>query len=112
MTNVSLNLAIEAALVAGEAILSFYKSDVTYINKKDNTPLTKADSASNNLICKKLFDAGKIGLPAACSFTTRGAVGASIWTGQARTVAHQHQCLFASSPPDQSYASSVHFNAS
>lgn len=58
MTNVSLNLAIEAALVAGEAILSFYKSDVTYINKKDNTPLTKADSASNNLICKKLFDAG------------------------------------------------------
>lgn len=46
-----LNLAIEAALQAGEAILKVYSQDtISSENKDDNSPLTQADLASHETI--------------------------------------------------------------
>lgn len=50
-----LNIAIEAALEAGKAILEIYKSDDFEVEiKGDNSPLTKADKASHNVIVSYL----------------------------------------------------------
>ena len=42
------------ALEAGEEILKFYNADIEVIHKDDNSPLTKADLASNKIILKFL----------------------------------------------------------
>ena len=38
------------AIKAGNEILSFYKDDINFVKKDDDSPLTKADLASNSLI--------------------------------------------------------------
>lgn len=45
-------IAIEAAIEAGKAILDIYNSasDIEIVSKDDNSPLTKADKASNDVI--------------------------------------------------------------
>lgn len=45
---------IETAREAGEAILSFYTSDVEVITKEDDSPLTKADLAAHHIIVNAL----------------------------------------------------------
>ena len=52
-----LNIAITAALEAGKVILEIYKSDDFEVEiKGDNSPLTKADDASHNVIMSYLTD--------------------------------------------------------
>lgn len=48
--NEYLNIAIKAAIDAGEEILSIYKSPFEIIEKEDKSPLTKADLASSKII--------------------------------------------------------------
>ncbi|RCW90265.1 3'(2'),5'-bisphosphate nucleotidase CysQ [Winogradskyella arenosi] len=53
--NKNLNTAIEAALEAGKAILEIYNTDDFGVEiKGDNSPLTKADIASHNVIMSYL----------------------------------------------------------
>jgi 3'(2'), 5'-bisphosphate nucleotidase len=55
----NLKTAIEAALQAGKAILEIYHSGVFDIEiKEDNSPLTKADTASHNIIMSYLESTG------------------------------------------------------
>ena len=49
-----LNLAIEAALLAGEAIMKIYDKKYKIKEKSDNSPLTEADLAADQIICEKL----------------------------------------------------------
>ena len=50
-----LNIAITAALEAGKVILEIYKSDDFEVEVKgDNSPLTRADTASHNVIMSYL----------------------------------------------------------
>ena len=50
-----LNTAINAALEAGKVILEIYNSGEFYTEiKADNSPLTKADTASHNVIMSYL----------------------------------------------------------
>ena len=50
-----LNIAITAALEAGKVILEIYKSDDFEVEVKgDNSPLTRADTASHNVIMSNL----------------------------------------------------------
>lgn len=45
----------QVALDAGKAIVDIYESDEFEIERKeDNSPLTKADKASNEIICQGL----------------------------------------------------------
>ena len=56
-----ISLAIKASLLAGEQILEIYQSDQFDAEiKTDNSPLTKADKASHNIIVKQL---SKLGMP-------------------------------------------------
>ena len=54
--NQLLNLGLEAAVKAGKEIINIYKNTETidYENKKDNSPLTIADTKSHNIICQHL----------------------------------------------------------
>jgi len=55
----NLKTAIEAALQAGKAILEIYHSGAFDIEiKEDNSPLTKADTASHNIIMSYLESTG------------------------------------------------------
>lgn len=45
---------LEVSKKAGDAIMSFYNSDYNIERKGDNTPLTEADLASNQIILKEL----------------------------------------------------------
>jgi len=45
---------IEISKEAGKAILEVYNTDFDYEIKKDLSPLTTADTLSNNIICKRL----------------------------------------------------------
>jgi 3''-Phosphoadenosine 5''-phosphosulfate (PAPS) 3''-phosphatase len=45
---------IDIANLAGDAIMSIYNTDFDYELKDDNSPLTEADLASNNIIMKRL----------------------------------------------------------
>ena len=52
-----LDLAVKAALLAGEEILKIYNDESADFNveiKADNSPLTIADKMSNEVICKEL----------------------------------------------------------
>lgn len=56
-----ISLAIKASLLAGEQILKIYQSDQFDAElKTDNSPLTKADKASHNIIVEQL---SKLGMP-------------------------------------------------
>ena len=56
-----ISLAIKASLLAGEKILEIYNSNQFEEElKNDNSPLTKADKASHNIIVKQL---SKLGMP-------------------------------------------------
>ena len=46
-----LNVVIDAALKAGQIIMKYYNTDYTVEEKADKTPLTIADTESNQLIC-------------------------------------------------------------
>ena len=54
--NNMIKIASEAALMAGEEIMKIYNDSefIDFKNKKDNSPLTKADRASHNIISKIL----------------------------------------------------------
>ena len=45
---------IEISEEAGKAILEVYNSDFDYETKEDLSPLTRADTLSNNIICERL----------------------------------------------------------
>lgn len=45
---------IKTAQKAGETILTFYDNDIEVVRKEDDSPLTKADLASHNIIIKSL----------------------------------------------------------
>ena len=45
---------IEISKEAGKAILEVYNTDFDYQLKEDLSPLTKADTLSNNIICERL----------------------------------------------------------
>ena len=45
---------IKISKEAGKAILEVYNSDFDYELKEDLSPLTKADTASHNIICERL----------------------------------------------------------
>jgi len=47
---------IDIACLAGNAIMDIYDSEFDYELKDDNSPLTKADKISNNIILKSLKD--------------------------------------------------------
>ena len=48
--NDSLNISIIAAIAAGKEILKIYESGFEVIRKEDKSPLTEADTASDNII--------------------------------------------------------------
>ena len=59
MKNKTLKLAIETALIAGDAILDTYKNDDFEITLKDDkSPFTKADFVSNQIIGSSLKNTG------------------------------------------------------
>ena len=59
MKNKILKLAIETALIAGEAILNIYQNDNFEVTiKGDESPFTKADFVSNQIICSSLKNTG------------------------------------------------------
>lgn len=53
-----LKLAVNAALLAGEEILSIYNTDFDIETKPDNTPVTNADKASGRCIGEELKKSG------------------------------------------------------
>lgn len=53
-----LNIAINAAIYAGESIMSIYNRNFTVDYKQDNSPLTEADLASNSKIMEYLSTTG------------------------------------------------------
>jgi len=54
-----LEIAIKASLLAGQKIMEIYESeDFSVEYKKDDSPLTKADLASHDIIEKILLDTG------------------------------------------------------
>lgn len=54
-----LNIAVDAAIVAGKEILSVYESgDFTIETKEDNSPLTRADKLAHAAIATKLEQTG------------------------------------------------------
>lgn len=48
------DIAIEASKIAGDAILEHYKSDIGVDMKKDGSPITLADTSSNQSIIERL----------------------------------------------------------
>lgn len=58
MLSKELNLAIEAAQVAGREILNFYKKENEVEEKSDGSPITLADKASHESIIKILKKSG------------------------------------------------------
>ena len=51
-----LNIAIKASVEAGKEILKIYDKDFQITKKEDQSPLTEADTASNNIIDSYLID--------------------------------------------------------
>ncbi|MCF8318970.1 MAG: 3'(2'),5'-bisphosphate nucleotidase CysQ [Sphingobacteriaceae bacterium] len=52
--NAFINLSIQAAILAGDAIMKVYTTDFEVSIKSDSTPLTLADSLSNEIIYRHL----------------------------------------------------------
>ncbi|MDX1533976.1 MAG: inositol monophosphatase family protein, partial [Nitrosopumilaceae archaeon] len=53
-----LDLALEAAVKAGDAIMKIYQTDFSSDTKDDDSPITEADIASNNIINEILEKSG------------------------------------------------------
>ena len=53
-----LDLAIEAAIKAGQAVMEIYQTDFESKTKEDESPITEADIASNNIIKNILTKSG------------------------------------------------------
>jgi 3'(2'), 5'-bisphosphate nucleotidase len=53
-----LEIAINAAIKAGNEILKVYQTDFSTSTKSDNSPITEADVISNQIIKKSLADSG------------------------------------------------------
>ncbi|WNH13065.1 3'(2'),5'-bisphosphate nucleotidase CysQ [Thalassobellus suaedae] len=51
-----LNISIKAAVEAGKEILKIYENEFKIVEKEDKSPLTEADTASNNIITHYLKD--------------------------------------------------------
>ena len=59
MTNTNLlELAVKAALEAGDKTLKFYHQEMDIVVKEDNSPLTQADLESNSAIISCLEETG------------------------------------------------------
>lgn len=56
MYDKELYVALEAGKEASKAIVNFYKKGFNVEIKEDNSPVTEADKASNNIICTYLKD--------------------------------------------------------
>ncbi len=54
----NIKIAIQASLEAGQAIMEVYNSPIEVEYKEDNSPLTVADSKSNDVINKYLLETG------------------------------------------------------
>ncbi len=54
LKEIDMNSLIETAKKAGEAVLEIYESDFKVNYKEDDSPLTKADMRSNEIICSFL----------------------------------------------------------
>ena len=54
----SLKIALNAASLAGDAILKIYNSNFDVEYKNDKSPLTKADIEANKIITEKLSALG------------------------------------------------------
>jgi len=54
LEKIDLEKIVEIAQKAGDAIMQIYKEDFSIEYKKDNSPLTQADLASNTIICESL----------------------------------------------------------
>src|SRR5580698_11207762 len=57
MTDPLLDIAIRAALAAGEAIMRVYAEPFEVVQKSDQTPVTEADLASERVIVRMLTEA-------------------------------------------------------
>ncbi len=56
--NKLLSISVYASLKAGDAILDIYDSDFSIETKADNSPLTRADQKSHDIICDMLDELG------------------------------------------------------
>lgn len=56
--NDSFRIAVNAALLAGKEILKIYETDFSVEKKSDDSPLTRADTASNKIITNALKNTG------------------------------------------------------
>ena len=54
LTEALISRVIEISKMAGKAILDIYDTDIEVFSKEDKSPLTKADLAAHNIICKEL----------------------------------------------------------
>ena len=54
----NLAIAIEASIKAGDAIMNIYKKDFKVEFKEDDSPLTEADEAANDIINSYLLKTG------------------------------------------------------
>ena len=54
LKSIDLDRIVSIAKIAGEAIMEIYQEDVSVVYKKDNSPLTKADTLANKIICQAL----------------------------------------------------------
>ncbi len=54
LENISLKDIKMIALCAADAVMQIYRQDFSVVYKEDNSPLTKADIASNEIICNAL----------------------------------------------------------
>ncbi len=54
LDKIDINVIIKVAYDAGNAILDIYEQDFDVVEKEDNSPLTLADKASNNVIISAL----------------------------------------------------------
>ena len=52
VTSKLLELAIDAAILAGKKTLNFYNEELDVVVKDDNSPLTQADLESNTAILR------------------------------------------------------------
>ena len=54
LKNINLNLIVDTAIKAGDAIMQIYKKDFSIEYKEDASPLTEADRKANEIICSAL----------------------------------------------------------
>ncbi|TVQ93999.1 MAG: 3'(2'),5'-bisphosphate nucleotidase CysQ [Bacteroidetes bacterium] len=58
INNISFQIALKAALEAGNQILGYYRKDFEIVTKSDGSPVTEADKNANQVICNLLAATG------------------------------------------------------